>query len=257
MRCTCRWPSCPGCGCRCRCCRSGSRGQRRCGRPTIWPSWRRRWSATTAALRPGCTCWRWRRSPAHASCWHSAGCRRRNERSAAPSPAATGIQCFDRASMHMSRFQLPFRIALPAWLQPQPGSLAALDQRAGRSPWLPLVHLVWSVWVFLTPAFAGGSFGYGATWAWLTLLSYPLFVLLYLLTVVQSPRRAYACALALVALCFALLPWYPSGLSYFVFGCVMLQPRRGGAMILYLAMLLALNALLIPYALHIGYPWQA
>ncbi|MGY1411187.1 sensor histidine kinase [Luteimonas sp. A611] len=157
----------------------------------------------------------------------------------------------------MSGFHLPRRVVLPGWLQPQPGSLAALDQRMGRSPWLALVHMVWSVWVFLTPAFAGGSFGYSTQWAWLTLLSYPLFVLLYVLTVVQSPRRAYACALGLVALCFALLPWYPSGLSYFVFGCVMLQPRRGGPLAGYLVVLLALNALLMAYALHIGYPWQA
>jgi two-component system sensor histidine kinase DesK len=157
----------------------------------------------------------------------------------------------------MRRFQLPSPRALPRWLQPQPGSLAALDQRAGRSPWLPLVHLVWSIWVFLTPAFAGGPYGYSATWAWLTLLSFPLFVLLYLLTVVQSPSRAYACALAMVGLCFALLPWYPSGLSYFVFGCVMLQPRRGGPLAGYLAVLLLLNALLLGYALRIGYPWQA
>ena len=27
----------------------------------------------------------------------------------------------------------------------------------------------------------------------------------------------------MVLLCFALLRWYPSGLSYFVFGCVMLH----------------------------------
>ena len=81
-------------------------------------------------------------------------------------------------------------------------------------------------------------------------------MLLYVLTVVQSPRRAYACALGLVALCFALLPWYPSGLSYFVFGCVMLQPRRGGPLAGYLLVLLALNALLMGYALFIGYPWH-
>ena len=157
----------------------------------------------------------------------------------------------------MSRFHFPFRFALPGWLQPQPGSLAALDQRAGRSPYLPFVHLVWSVWVFLTPAFAGGDYGYSARWAWLTLLSFPLFVVLYLLTVTKAPRMAYACALAIVGLCFALLPWYPSGLSYFVFGCVMLQPRRGGGILGYLAVLLLLNATLLGYALHIGYPWQA
>ncbi len=143
------------------------------------------------------------------------------------------------------------------WLRAAPGSIAAQEQRAGRSPWLPMIHVVWSVWVFLTPAFSGGDFGYSARWAWLTLLSYPLFLWLYTCTVFAGPRLAYAAALGLVALCLALLPWYPSGLSYFVFGCVMLQPRRGRGLLGYLAALLALNALLLGYALHIGYPWQA
>jgi two-component system sensor histidine kinase DesK len=149
------------------------------------------------------------------------------------------------------------RRPVPRWLTPQPGSLAALEQRMGRSPWTAMIHLVWSVWVFLTPAFSGGAYGYSARWAWLTLASYPLFVWLYAMTVVLSPRKAYACALAMVALCFALLPWYPSGLSYFVFGCVMLQPRTGRSVLAYLVALVVLNALLLGYALHIGYPWQA
>lgn len=143
------------------------------------------------------------------------------------------------------------------WLRPAPGSIAAQEQRAGRSPWQPMIHLVWSVWVFLTPAFAGGAFGFSARWAWLTLLSYPLFLALYMGSVFAAPRRAYACALAMIVLCLVLLRWYPSGLSYFVFGCVMLQPRRGRGLLGYLGALVLLNALLIGYALHIGYPWQA
>ncbi|MDH5835288.1 sensor histidine kinase [Luteimonas kalidii] len=149
------------------------------------------------------------------------------------------------------------RRPVPRWLSPQPGSLAALEQRMGRSPWTAMIHLVWSVWVFLTPAFSGGAYGYSARWMWMTLVSYPLFVWLYAMTVVLSPRKAYACALGMVALCFALLPWYPSGLSYFVFGCVMLQPRTGRSVAAYLVALVVLNALLMAYALHIGYPWQA
>ncbi|TWT19439.1 sensor histidine kinase [Luteimonas marina] len=149
------------------------------------------------------------------------------------------------------------RLRLPGWLAPQPGSIAAHDLRMGRSPWLSMVHLVWSVWVFLTPAFSGGAYGFSMRWAWLTLLSYPLFLWLYAMSVVSAPRRAYACAAGMVVLCLALLPWYPSGLSYFVFGCVMLQPRRGRAVFGYLAVLVGLNALLLGYALHIGYPWQA
>ncbi|HLT43677.1 MAG TPA: sensor histidine kinase [Luteimonas sp.] len=143
------------------------------------------------------------------------------------------------------------------WLRPAPGSIAAQEQCAGRSPWLPMIHLVWSVWVFLTPAFAGGASGFSARWAWLTLLSYPLFLALYVGSVFAAPWRAYACALAMIVLCLVLLPWYPSGLSYFVFGCVMLQPRRGRGLAGYLGVLVLLNAVLIGYALWIGYPWQA
>lgn len=145
---------------------------------------------------------------------------------------------------------------LPRWLNPQPGSLASLDLRAGRSPWLAGIHLVWSAWVFLTPALSGGAFGYTAAWALMTIVSFPLFVWLYAMAVVQSPRRAYAAALGMVVICFVLLPWYPSGLSYFVFGCVMLQPRRGRALLPYLLGLIGLNVALLFYAGRIGYPWQ-
>jgi two-component system sensor histidine kinase DesK len=143
------------------------------------------------------------------------------------------------------------------WLRPAPDSLAGRDARMGRSPWSHAAHLVWSVWVFITPAFAGGAFGYTARWAWLTALSYPIFVWLYAMTVVAAPRRAQACAFGMVALCVALLPWYPSGLSYFVFGCVMLQPRRGRSVLRYVALLAVLNAVVLGYARAIGYPWQA
>ena len=61
----------------------------------------------------------------------------------------------------------------------------------------------------------------------------------------------------MVLLCLALLPWYPSGLSYFIFGCVMLQPQRSRSVLRYLGMLAVLNLVLIGYARYIGYPWQA
>lgn len=146
---------------------------------------------------------------------------------------------------------------LPRWLTPEPGSIAADDLRLGRSPWLHFIHLAWSVWVFLTPAFSGGDYGFTARWAWITAATYPLFLWLYAQSIFGAPRRAYACAAGMVALCLVTLPWYPSGLSYFVFGCVMLQPRRGNSAVRYVALLLALNAVLIVCARAIGYPWQA
>ena len=142
-------------------------------------------------------------------------------------------------------------------LQAAPDSVAAHELRLGRSPWTNFIHLVWSVWVFLTPALSGGDYGFTPTWFALTAVSYPLFLWLYATSVFASPRRAHLAALAMVVLCLGLLPWYPSGLSYFVFGCVMLQPRRSRSILRYLGTIAVLNVVLIGYARYIGYPWQA
>jgi two-component system, NarL family, sensor histidine kinase DesK len=147
---------------------------------------------------------------------------------------------------------------VPGWLRMAPDSLAAQDVRCGRPWWLPMVHVAWSIWVFMTPAFSGGgSYGYTTRWALLTAVSYPLFLALYAVAVYAAPRRAIAAAAGLVVLCIALLPWYPSGLSYFMFGCVMLQPRRRHSISGYAALLVALNIALVAYARWLGYPWQA
>src|SRR3546814_7425050 len=97
--------------------------------------------------------------------------------------------------------------SLPQWLRPAPDSVVAIDIRVGKSPWVEAVHLMWSIWVFITPTFAGG---YTLRWALLTLGSYPLFVLLYALCLVLPRRIASRPAYGLIALCLVLLPWYPS-----------------------------------------------
>ena len=149
------------------------------------------------------------------------------------------------------------RLSQLRWLQPSPGSVAAQERLLGRSHWTNFVHLIWSVWVFLTPAFSTGSYGFTPRWFLLTLLSYPLFLWLYAMSVLAAPRRSRLAALGMVLLCLALLPWYPSGLSYFVFGCVMLQPQRSRSVLRYLGVLALLNVVLMSYARYIGYPWQA
>src|SRR5690606_34013185 len=108
-------------------------------------------------------------------------------------------------------------IRLPAWLSPAPDSLIAIDRRTGKSPWVESVHLGWSVWVFITPLFVPG--GYDLRWVGLTLASYPVFLLLYWLSLVLPRRIASRPALGMMLLCLVLLPWYPSGLSYFIYGC--------------------------------------
>ncbi|MGY0797490.1 sensor histidine kinase [Lysobacter sp. A286] len=140
--------------------------------------------------------------------------------------------------------------ALPAWLSPAPDSLVAIALQRGKSPWLHAIHLLWSVWVFLTPLFGGG---FSWQWAALTLASYPLFLLLFALTLLMPRRTAYRPALGMVALSMALLPVYPSGLSYFIFGCVMLHGSTRTIMG-YLGQLLLLNAAFWALAWWIGYP---
>lgn len=143
---------------------------------------------------------------------------------------------------------------LRRWLVPAPDSAVADMVRCGKSPWRDAVHLLWSIWIFITPSFA---MGYSWRWAGLTLLSYPLFLLLYAKVLLAPRKTASRYAMAMVGLCLVLLPWYPAGLSYFVFGCVMLQTGTRGSVVLYLAQALGLNILLAAAAWWVGYPWQA
>jgi two-component system sensor histidine kinase DesK len=116
------------------------------------------------------------------------------------------------------------------------------------------VHLLWSAWIFITPLFNGG---FSWRWLWFTLLTYPLFLLLYARSLTASRRHAFWYPLCMIAMCVALLRWYPEGLTYFIFGCVMLRVgSQQHSLWGYVAQLLALNAGLVGYALWLGFPWQ-
>ena len=145
------------------------------------------------------------------------------------------------------------RLRWPAWLQPAPDSSVAALIRRGKSPWAEAVHLLWSVWVFATPLF-GGS--YDLRWWLLTLLSYPLFVLLFAKMFLASRRHAFRYALALTTLGIALLPWYPSGVSYFIYGCVSVSFSSHRRFALFLLRLLAANGVFALVGWNAGYPWQ-
>ncbi len=142
---------------------------------------------------------------------------------------------------------------LPAWLKPASDSLVADNIKLGKWPWIDAVHLLWTVWVFLTPMFGDG---FTLRWVLITLWSYPLFVLLYVMNLVASRRNAPVFALAMIVLSMALLRSYPSGMNYFVFGCVMLRTNRCIGVPRYLLELVLLNAGFVSLAWWIGYPWQ-
>ncbi|MFC5740363.1 sensor histidine kinase [Dyella tabacisoli] len=139
-----------------------------------------------------------------------------------------------------------------AWFTPAPDSEALTNIRRGKSPWVDAVHLLWSAWVFITPAF-GEHYSWG--WVTLTLVSYPLFLLLYAKVFLVSRRTSKYYALALAALGLLLLPWYSSAVSYFIYGCVLLRDCRV-SLRRYLLQLSLLNGCFLVVAASVGYPWQ-
>ncbi len=145
-------------------------------------------------------------------------------------------------------------LPLRQWLTPAPDSALAHAHAIGRSTSAQAVHLLWSAWIFITPLFSGGF-----TWRWagFTLLTYPIFLLLYARTLAAPRRQAHWFPLAMIAMCVICLRWYPEGLSYFIFGCVMLRVGgQLGSLWRYVFKLLILNSSFIAYALWLGFPWQ-
>ncbi len=142
-----------------------------------------------------------------------------------------------------------------AGLRAAPDSVLGAAARQGRPAWSEGIHVLWSVWVFVVPMFTPR--GYDLRWALLTLLSYPLFVALFAGALLLPERRSPWCALGMIVLCFGLLPWYVSSLSYFVFGCVFLGALSRSSVWRYVLALAVLNALLLGWARVLGYPWTA
>ena len=140
------------------------------------------------------------------------------------------------------------------WFAPAPDSLIGWTLRQGRSAWTEIMHVAWTAWVFITPAFGPG--GYSQRWLLLTAVSYPLFLLLFARALTAPARTAWRPAVGMIVLCVVLLRWYPAGMSYFVFGCVYLHIHGNRSLFATLARLLALAGGFVGYALWLGYPWQ-
>ena len=150
-----------------------------------------------------------------------------------------------------SRAMTPDFIA--RWFTPAPDSGVADDIRQGKSPWADSVHLLWLMWIFITPLFDHGVAGYTRSWLLFTAGSIPVFLLLFAKMQLAPRRTVQFYPFGMVALSMVLLPWYGSGLSYFVYGCVMLRfcnaPFR-----VYVIKLLLMNAIFVAMAWRIGYP---
>ncbi|PPU78393.1 MULTISPECIES: sensor histidine kinase [Xanthomonas] len=146
-------------------------------------------------------------------------------------------------------------VKLPAWLRPATTSRVAARLAQAQSPWMDSVHLLWSAWVFVVPVFSPR--GYDTTWLLCTLLSYPLFLLLYarMLLAPRDTLNRYAWAMGLLSA--ALLPVYTAGISYFVFACLSLRPSTRQALWRHFALLLVLNAGYLAWAHWLGMAWPS
>lgn len=139
------------------------------------------------------------------------------------------------------------------WFRPAPDSSVAENVRLGKSPHTDWVHLLWSIWIFVTPLFDHGVAGYTLTWATWTAITYPLFLLLFGMVQVSARRRVAWYALGMVAMCLLGLRWYPSGMSYLVYGCIFLYQSRLSVR-RYFGALVLINALFVLIAWRLGYP---
>ena len=143
--------------------------------------------------------------------------------------------------------------SIAAWFAPAPDSRVSAIIQQGKSPWINTVHLLWSAWVFITPMF---DHAYSWRWAAFTLATYPVFVALFAKVMLASRRHAGRYALVLAAFGIALVPVYPSGVSYFIYGCVScgLSNRR---LMPFVTRLALLNVLFVLVAWQAHFAWQA
>ena len=101
----------------------------------------------------------------------------------------------------------------------------------------PLLMLVWSIWIFITPLYQPQYF---PNWMWPTLVSYALFLAMYYGAYFCDRRWLLHNALGIGALGFALAPFNPGAQSYIIYACAFLAfcgpPRLAiGGMLLLMA----------------------
>jgi len=139
--------------------------------------------------------------------------------------------------------------------QPSENSLLALRAQimGGRhgGQWTAWLMLVWSIWVFLTPALTVPDVF--PHWLWPTLAAYAVFLWLFYRAYYRDRRQVLWCALGIAALGYALTPLNGGAQGFLVYACAFLAfalpPRRAVA---------AMAGVLVLHAvqwLWLSFPW--
>ena len=134
--------------------------------------------------------------------------------------------------------------------------MAMQDGRGWYGRVTPWVWLVWLVWLF-GPAFFfdAKDTQHFSNWLWPTLLSLPVFVLVYIGAHLCPRRNIPWYALAILAIGAVVTPLNPFAETYVIYACAVAAawstPRRSGALVL---------ALLVTYSAEwfwLRYPWES
>ena len=118
-----------------------------------------------------------------------------------------------------------------------------------RSRWIPAVMLVWTIWIFATPAFADQK-----GWLLPTLATFAVFLPLYFFAYYGRRARILWYALAIGALGFALTPINAGGQCYVIYACAFLA-FTGPTLRVAIRYMLALNALFALEMVLLHAPW--
>jgi two-component system sensor histidine kinase DesK len=110
-----------------------------------------------------------------------------------------------------------------------------------RSRWIPLVMLVWTIWIFINPIMSNQ-----AHWLWPTLASFPIFLVLYFRAYYGPRRQVLWCSLGMAVLAFALTPINVGAMGYLIYSGAFLA-FTGASLRVALQRILFLNAI---YALE-------
>ncbi|WP_368565114.1 sensor histidine kinase [Pseudoxanthomonas sp. UTMC 1351] len=82
--------------------------------------------------------------------------------------------------------------------------------------WFPVMMLVWSVWIFITPLYQPEYF---KNWLWPTVASYAVFLVLYYRAYFGDRRQLLGNTLGIAALSFVVTPFNPGAQGYLIYAC--------------------------------------
>ena len=126
------------------------------------------------------------------------------------------------------------------------------DARLHGTKALPWIWLIWLVWLFAPPLF--GTAKYFPHWLWATLISVPVFLVLYVMAHLCARRHIAWYALGVAAVAIATIAFNAYAGSYAIYACALAAdwstPRRSFALML---------ALLVAFSISwvaLGIPWQ-